>query len=137
MKHVKISVLTLVLVVAFSCLTANARASLYLSDYLAILSEGHDSGELIISFSVDATGKMDQVGINKIVLYRTDGNETITIFGSTRNGLIEANTYETSGDYTFTGLTSGAYYYAVVTVFAKDASGSDARAITTKTMQAP
>ena len=137
MKRIRVTALILVLTTALSCITANARASLYLSSYLAGISRGDNKGELVISFSVDATGKMDQVGVNKIELIRTDGQESITIYGTTRNGLIETNTYETAGDYTITDLKSGAYYYAIVTVFAKDGSGSDARAVTTKTIQAP
>lgn len=139
MKHSKmIAVLLLLCVlVPFSLVTVEARASLYLSSYFAIISEGDNPGEIVISYSVDATDIMSEVGVNKITLYRTDGQESITIYGTTKNGLVESSTYETAGDYYFKNLTSGASYYAVVTVYAKDASGSDARAITTKTIQAP
>ena len=138
MKHLRMIavVLLLCMMIPFSATATEARASLYLSSYLAIISEGDNSGEIVVSYSVDATDNMSEVGVKRITLYRTDGHESITIYGTTKNGLVEASTYETAGDYYFKDLTSGSYYYAVVTVYAKDVSGSDSRVITTKTIQA-
>ena len=80
---------------------------------------------------------MSKVGVDKIVLHRTDGLETVTVYGTKSNGLIETSTFEASGDYVVTELQSGYSYYAVVTVFAMDSTGSDARAITTRTVKVP
>ena len=139
MKHLRIIavILLLCMMMPFSAIAVEARASLYLSSYFAMISKGDNEGEIVVSYSVDATDIMSEVGVKKITLYRTDGQESITIYGTTKNGLVEASTYETAGDYYFSDLTSGSYYYAVVTVYAKDASGSDSRVITTKTIQAP
>lgn len=141
MKKRVASALLAVVVVMCSCSPAHAavvqpRASAYLSRYIATLSEGTASGQLDIAFSVTASGVMTKVGVSRIDIYRANGSFVTSISGSTANGLLTSSSMHHSGTYTYNGI-SGISYYAKVTVYAGNATGSDSRTITTFTVKAP
>ena len=136
-------VLTLLSVVAVVCscsrvraATVQPRASAYLSRYIATLSEGNAPGQLNIAFSVTASRVMTKVGVSRIDIYRSNGTYVTSINGSTANGLLALSTMHHSGTYTYNGI-SGVSYYAIVTVYAGDTTGSDTRTVTTNTVKAP
>lgn len=112
------------------------QASAYLSYYTASLSQGKHAGDINLSFIVFAarTG-LTQIGVSEVRVY-TGGARVKTIRGTVVNGLITTHDNSHYGDYTIHG-EPGATYYAVVTVRAMDASGSDSRNITTNVITAP
>lgn len=137
MKKICSLFLAAVLAVGCLCIPASAvsRASEYLKHYEATLSSGGSSGELRLNFDVTATGKMTSMGIEKIIIYKANGVEAANIDGTTRNGLLVSNTFRHKSSYTYTG-TPGTSYYAVVTFYAGDGSGSDSKEYTTGTARA-
>lgn len=112
------------------------RASEYLSAYTVALGPGDNSGEVKLAFSVLATGKMTQMGISKVEIYKSNGSYVTTIYGNTTNKLLGSSTEHHNGNYIYNGV-SGTSYYAKVTVYAKDSTGSDSRTVTTATAKAP
>ena len=128
--------LMLVAIAVISCISASARASLYLFNYSASVYGG-DTGEIIVEFDVTANQISDEIGASEITLYRENGLMDRGITGSVRNGLIATSDAFHNGSYTFKNLTPGEYYYAEVTVFAEDESGSDSRVIETRLIRAP
>lgn len=111
-------------------------ASEYLSRYTVALGPGKNSGEVILAYSVLATDTMTQLGISKVEIYKSNGSYVTTIYGNSTNKLMGYSTEHHNGNYIYTG-TSGVSYYAKVTVYAKDSTGSDYRTVTTATAKAP
>lgn len=111
-------------------------ASNYLNRYLVTLVSGDSSGEVVLSFSIRGMDKMSLLGVSKVEIYRSNGVHVTTIPGNTTNGLLGSSVAYHSGMYTYRGA-AGASYYAVVTVYASNSSGSDSRIVTTNTAKAP
>lgn len=112
------------------------RSSPTLSEYNAIVTKGYSSGNIIISYDVEANTEAESVGVSTIKLYKSNGSYVTTIKGTEDNDLIGTNTVLHRSSYTYHGV-SGTYYYAVVTVFATIDGVTDSRTITTNTVQAP
>lgn len=129
--------LAVVLAIGCLCIPASAasHASEYLKFYEATLSSGGSSGELRLNFDVTATGKMTTLGVEKITLYKVNGTQADTITGTTKNGLLTSSLSRYKSSYTIKG-TPGTSYYAVVTFYAGDGSGSDSKEYTTGTARA-
>lgn len=142
MKRILSSILALVMTitcccgVAFATESSDTRASLTLSGYGAWLAAGSSSGVICISYDVRSSKLADSLGVASIVIYNSNGNKVATITGSTSNGLIRTDSSIKAGDYNYK-LTSGATYYAEVTVFAEVGSEYDSRTVTTGTVKAP
>lgn len=98
---------------------------------------GNISGELRISFTVNAKRSADEVGILSIDLYRSTGAYVETIYGTTDNGLVRTSTVKHMATYSYTGLESGKYYYADVTVYATIDGVTDSEVVTTATVKVP
>ena len=113
------------------------RASDYLSSYAAFISAGDNAREINIGYDVSANTLASLVGVYKIVIYKANGTQVSVVNGSVANGLLRMNWNSHGGEYIYKGATSGTSYYAVVTVYASDSSGSDSRSITTDTVKAP
>lgn len=109
------------------------RASFYLTGHSASARAGSGSRTMVISYNVSSSVSATSIGVEKIVIYRSNGSEVATIWGTSGNGLIRLASGVHAGNYTYTG-TSGQSYYAEVTVFAKNSSGSDSRVLTTGTV---
>lgn len=101
------------------------------------MKPGNVSGELRISFNVNAVSRADEVGILSIDLYRSTGAYVETIYGTTANGLVRTSTVKHMATYSYTGLESGKYYYADVTVYATIDGVTDSEVITTATVKVP
>lgn len=97
---------------------------------------GNISGELRISYTVNAVSRADEVGILSIDLYRSTGAYVETIYGTTANGLVRTDAVTNMATYSYTGLESGKYYYADVTVYATIDGVTDSEVITTATVKA-
>lgn len=98
---------------------------------------GNVSGELRISFTVNAKRSADEVGVLSIDLYRSTGAYVETIYGTTANGLVRTSALTHMATYSYTGLDSGKYYYADVTVYATIDGVTDSEVITTATVKVP
>ena len=131
-------VIGIALCTSFSFASENStfRASPTLSAYNAKVSKGYASGEVIISYDVEAKDFGELVGVSSIKIYKSNGSYVTTITGTVENNLIGTNTPLHRSSYTYQGV-SGTYYYAVVTVFATIDGVTDSRTITTKSVQAP
>lgn len=138
-KKILVVTLVLCLLMGFS-VTAWAvepRASAYLDCYDIDLYSGTDSGELDLEYMILSTKVgLTEIGISKIQLYKTDGTLYRTIYDTIYNGLMRTSGYSHGGNYTIT-CEPGTAYYAVVTVTAGDAYGSDSRNVVTDTVVSP
>lgn len=131
-------VIVLVLAMLFACCSvAQARASDYISSCSASIRAGDSRGEVDIIVSVQARVSTTKIGVTRVKIYQSNGAMVASIAGSTSNGLISTSGGRRfDGTYTYTGVP-GTSYYAVVTCYAGDASGSDTRQGTTTTVMAP
>ncbi len=113
------------------------NASYYLDDYAATADTG-TSGEVVISFDVNATRVMDSVGASYIVIQENNSGVwkgVASYFGSTANGMLAADTDSHMGSIAYVG-TLGKQYRALVTVYAGNSTGSDSRTVTTDSVTA-
>lgn len=115
---------------------AEARASTTLFSYPISVEKGNSKGEIKITYDIKAVGRADEIRISSIKIYKAGGTYVTTITGSIENGLIRTSTNRHNSTYTYKG-TSGASYYAVVTVFATIGSDSDNKEFTTSSVTAP
>lgn len=111
-------------------------ASLTLSYYDVGLTPGDSKGVLWVDFDVRSGKLADEIGVEEIKIYKSNGTLVTTIKGSTSNGLIGTDYSMHKDSYKYKG-TSGTSYYAEVTIFATVGSDSDSRTVTTSTEEAP
>ena len=112
-------------------LAAEARASAWFTGYGAsIVAAGN--GKIKIEFTVVGTGTMTKLGASTIYIYKSNGAFVKTISYTTSGNvyMMGYNTAYHSGSVPYSGV-AGQKYYAVVTFFAKNSSGSDTRSYTT------
>lgn len=142
-KKVTALFLTLTLLTAVIVIPAGAavgRSSLYLSMYRAWLTPV--SGEKInVNVDVQAVDDMDNVGSTKIVIYESaDGgvnwSKARTYYSALEDNMLDQNTYIYYDTAVVHQGTAGYKYYAVVTVYAGDSTGSDTRDYVTATVTA-
>lgn len=74
------------------------------------------------------------MGVERIRFYTEDGDLVATVTGTTANGLVCEDTSLHAGDFDYSELPSGDYYYAKVTVFAEYKGVYDSRTVTTNTV---
>ena len=122
--------MSILLVATLCCSVAsasNTRARCYLSSDDAFLHAGDSSGELTLDFSVALTRACTSYGISKVRLYTEDGDfiETVT----TTNGPLTSGRFYLH-EYDFSA-TPEERYYAIVTIYAADADGSNYRVYAT------
>ena len=103
----------------------------------ASMKGGNVSGELRISFDINAKRSADEVGVLSIEIYRSTGAYVETIYGTVDNGLVLTSSIKHAGTYSYTNAESGKFYYAVVTLYATIGSLTDSETITTATVKAP
>ena len=124
----------LILAVAlFSSLTvafAAEQSSLYLDSYNASLT-ARTGRKIIINVDVDGTGYMDKIGASSITLFRSsDGvnfSPVATYDSEDYPDLLLGSGYFFDEDViTYYGI-AGCQYFAAVTVYAEDSTGSDSR----------
>lgn len=106
------------------------ESSAYISSYSVIIING-GNGKLKVDFDVTGTGVMSRIGATCIKIYKCNGTYVGTIWNTDpgRSGMIRSNDYYHTDVETYT-VTPGSYY-VVVTVYAKNSSGSDAITVTT------
>lgn len=105
-------------------------ASAYIANYSAEVLNG-GNGKLKVSFDVTGTATMAKLGASAISIYKSNGTYVTTMWwlDSGRGGMMGSNTiYHGDTESIYVGAGS---YYAVVTFYAKNSSGS----VGTKTAQ--
>lgn len=129
--------ISVILVIVFlvsapvQALAAEARASAWFTGYGAsIVAAGN--GKINVEFRVVGTGTMAKLGVSTINIYKSNGTfvKTISYTASGNGYMMGYNTAYHSGSVPYSGV-AGQKYYAVVTFFAKNSSGSDTRSYTT------
>ena len=107
-------------------------ASAYISSYSVRIING-GSGKLKVDFDITGTGTMTKIGASCIKIYKSNGDYVATIWhtDSGRGGMMGSNKIYHSDVETYT-VTPGSYY-VIITFYAKNSSGSDARSVTTGT----
>lgn len=116
--------------------TASPQSSEYFAVYSVTLSQG-SRGHIELDYLVASySGQMYAIGVSKIQVYKTNGTLYQTIAGNTTNGLLEAYTGCASGTYPIS-CVSGTSYYCMVTIYARNANGSDTRVLRTGTVTCP
>lgn len=127
----KFAALVVALALCIGTATAAVQSSWYLNAYCAWLSAG-DNGEISVVVDVLATTYMDEVGASRIQLLESqDGGEswtTVKIYlKSLHPEMVDTDTYiYYDVPMTYAG-TPGYQYYAIVTIYAGDSTGSDTR----------
>lgn len=135
--------LTLALLTAAIAVPAGAvdsRSSLYLSAYRAWLTPV-SGAEIAVNIDVQAVGDMDDVGALSVEMYvSADGGATWdrdgTYLSALYPELLDHDTYLYYETPIYHEGTAGYKYYAVVTVYAGDNTGSDSREYQTTTVTA-
>ncbi len=114
------------------------RASEYLLSYAAVMSAPRgQTGTLEITITVAPAGYMTSLGATSIKIYTADGGFVKSVTGTSSNGLLELHTDLTFvNTYVFDEAVSGESYYAEVTVYAGNSTGSDSRTVTTRVVEA-
>lgn len=135
-----LAVALLTAIVVVPACAASGRSSLYLSAYRAWLTP-KSGAKINVTIDVQAVGDMDSVGALDVTIYESsDGGSTwhddAIYYSALFPELLDHDTYwyyETPLSYQG---TAGNKYFAVVTVYAGDSTGSDSREYTTPTVTA-
>lgn len=107
-------------------------ASYYIAAYSASVSNG-GNGRIKVTFSITGTGIMTSLGASAISIYKSNGTYVTSIyyFSSGRSGMMGSNkAYHSDTESIYVGAGS---YYAVVTFYAGNSTGSDSQAVRTAT----
>lgn len=110
--------------------SAFARASDYICDYTINV---YKSGKKInIDFDVSADRKMSKIGASEIKIYEEPYTSQNIVFNKKESdsGMSASGKLNYSNSFTYSAA-SGKMYKVVVTIFARDATGSDSRTETT------
>ena len=119
---------------------ASGRSSLYLSYYRAWLTP-KSGAKIEVNIDVQAVGDMDEVGAEEVTIYESsDGGDTwddvATYNCALFSELMDHDTYWYYETPISHQGTAGYKYFAVVTVYAGDSTGSDSREYQTTTVTA-
>lgn len=110
------------------------NASYYIADrYAACSATGN--GKVKVAFDLFGTGVMSMIGATTINVYKSNGTCVATYTYYNYSSMMGYNKEYHSSSITYYG-TSGQSYYATVTVYARNSTGSDSRTITTNTVTA-
>ncbi len=113
------------------------RASEYLLSYSVLISALNEPGCLEIFITVTPAGYMTSVGATSVKIYKENGSLAKSVTGTSGNGLLELHTSASFVHaYVFDEAVSGESYYAEVTVYAGNSTGSDSRTLTTRVVEA-
>lgn len=105
------------------------QASYYINSYWASSTGG--TGSITINFGIVATGIMTSLGAQSVHIYNANGTLVKSFYSSTTSGMLGSNRASYSSSVTYNGATSGAKYYAVVTLKASNSTGGDSGTYTT------
>lgn len=113
-----------------------ARASKYIAAYSGILWQ-NSKGGLSVNFEIESTTFMTSLGASQ-VRFQVKENGTwtdlVTHTSSTNSSLLASDVAVHFATITYDKPVVGKTYRAVVSFYAKNASGSDSRVLTTNTV---
>lgn len=140
-RFITLFLATLMSLFSLCCVASAANnvtpySSFYLSYYSANILAGKKSGEIKIDLDLTASKRADTIGVSKIVIHNNKNNSTVTIIGTTQNGLLKSSSGVFTDSYSYQGI-SGVSYYADVTFYAASGGSSDSYTLTTNTVTAP
>lgn len=135
-----VTLVFLTAVIAIPAGAATGRSSLYLSRYRAWLTPV-SGAKINVNVDVQAVDDMDNVGSTKIEIFESaDGGDTWsrprTYYSALEDNMLDQDTYFYYDTAVTHQGTEGYKYYAVVTVYAGDSTGSDTREYQTTTVTA-
>lgn len=130
----------LMLISTVSAASSGVRSSYYLDSYRAWLTPV-SGAKINVNVDVQAVDDMDNVGSTKIVVYESaDGGDSWskarTYYSALEDNMLDQDTYIYYDTAVVHQGTDGYKYYAVVTVYAGDSTGSDTRDYVTPTVTA-
>ena len=129
MREVKFRFITLTLILSIILATQKTsdRASEQLRSYF-MDARNAGNGEIIITFSVDGTRKMEQIGAKRIVVFNKVGGvwSIVESWSKDDSGMTASNAYYYGNTMYFNGKV-GTEYRVDITIFAENSSGSDSR----------
>ena len=140
-SRIMVFVLTVVMLVStVSAFGGTVRSSYYLDAYRAWLTP-EDGGVVDVTIDVQAVDYMDYVGSTKVEMYESsDGGTSWHRDGTYLSALREGMLVEDDYLYFDTPIshqgTPGYKYFAVVTVYAEDHTGSDSKTYETAVVMA-
>jgi len=102
---------------------AEPQASNYITSTFADTT--NNGGSVTVDFNMVGTGLMSSLGAQRIVIKNSSGSTVKTFHYYTTTGMMGYNKYAHGGSVTWTGGSASAKYYAVVTFYAANSSGSD------------
>lgn len=112
---------------------AEARASYYLDYYDCWVTAG-TNGKINVNTDISAKRTMSEIGVSQIYIMQSKDSgltwKTVKSYKKAELHMYHTRSSGYSGSMTYQG-TVGYQYKAVVTVYAKDASGSDTKTLTT------
>lgn len=130
MKKTKflISIITVlsIALLTFPAVAASARASDQISMYRMYVSTS--KGSIDVEFSITGTGTMNKIGCQSVYVYKHEGDSWryVQRLLEDDEGMSKSNTFTHKNMVCCTG-EAGVEYKVVVTVFAEDDAGRDAR----------
>lgn len=135
-----LSLVFLTAAIAVPAGAVSGRSSLYLSGYRAWLTPVSGS-KINVNVDVQAVSYMDNVGSTKIEIFESDdGGDTWgrarTYYSALEDNMLVQDDYWYYDTAVVHQGTAGYKYYAVVTVYAGDSTGSDTREYQTTTVTA-
>ena len=131
MKPIIAIAMVFAMMVSTVAFAAEARASAYIwSKGGGITATGN--GNMRISFTVMATGMMDELGAYSVCIFNEDDVEEDCIYYTDPgcSDMMTTDDYSWDGEVYWEGV-SGERYYAVITFYAKNSSGDDYRSYIT------
>ncbi|MCI9467881.1 MAG: hypothetical protein HFG45_01070 [Oscillospiraceae bacterium] len=129
-KHIRLLSVILALALTFSMIPLANAVEQRGSDYFAasgVQAFAEGGGKVLIEFDIAATDMMDEIGASKIRIYEQQPNGTYSnVHTYTRDddGMMFTNDCFAYGDIYYQGI-SGRKYYAAVSMYCKDSTGSE------------
>lgn len=129
-KHIRLLSVVLALALMFSMIPLANAVETRGSDYFAahvVQAFAIGNGKVLVEFDIDATDMMDEIGASKIRIYEQQSNGTYTnVYTYTRDddGMMFYNDCFANSDVTYQGIP-GRKYYATVSLYCKDNTGSE------------
>ena len=103
----------------------------YIRSIGATVSKSGDT--LYVTFTVKGTGPMTSIGASCVQIYTAGGTPVKTFWSSSNPSMLGSNCTVHTSSVSYDG-TDGTSYYAVVTGYASNSSGSSTETYTTSTI---
>lgn len=137
-KFVRLMALALILVMALSGIAGAAYedevtpySNAYIRSMIGALSKSGDT--LYVTFTTKGTAPMTSIGASCVKIYTSGGTLVKTFWSAYNSSMLGSNCSVHTCTLSYDG-TDGTTYYAVITGYASNSSGSGTETYTTKTL---